>query len=154
MQSALAGDSRLFGGNGQVHLPYGATPTAVAQQPRLYVSHRPRTHLCCAHWTSYSACRSPSTIYRLTESLKPHTKPCDRAMQTTILRPCAVRPIATSSGRPTHYNPLIPPSNRYTFFVIPTIPNFASSAENPLEPVERAMLAVAIDSRARTRSSG
>ena len=72
-------------------------------------------------------------------------------------------------GRDTHYNPLTPPSVRYTFFVIPTIPNFASSAEKALLAAEATdmtdvagrdlevrttRLAVAIDNRARTRSRG
>lgn len=58
-------------------------------------------------------------------------------------------------ARQPRYSPRRPPSVLYTFFVMPTMPSLASSAVNaPVPPIPDAMLAVAIDNRARTRSRG
>ncbi len=38
--------------------------------------------------------------------------------------------VLLQSWRATHYKPLTPPSVRYTFLVMPTMPSFASSAVN------------------------
>jgi hypothetical protein len=57
-----------------------------------------------------------------------HTDGCRPATSTTL------SDYISRSGMVTYYSPLIPPSVRYTFFVMPIIPSLASSSENWLRP--------------------